>query len=431
MNSAYDQLTAEGYIESAVGSGSYVARGLFASDRGRRTTRASAVAHLSRRGKELSGAVISASSYQTWARPLSHSSAALDLFPVKVWKRLYGEELERLPRSILGYGDPRGYAPLRAAIAEHVGRTRGFAISQDCVIVVSGSQQGLDVLARTLLDPDDLAAVEDPGYLGARAAFRAAGATLRAVPVDDEGINISSPAASSRDIRIAYVTPSHQFPLGTTMSAARRLALLAWASARNAWILEDDYDGEYRYAGSPLSALAALDKEQRVVYIGTFSKVLFPAMRLGFMIVPPELAERIAAARSLTDRHSPTLEQATLAAFIARGHFGRHVRRMRALYAQRRRTLTEALSAQLGDAIEIDAPETGLHVIAWLPTRIDDREAASLIAKKGLLATPLSAYAMRPLRRGALLLGFANSTVNDIEKNVKELRGSINALLRR
>lgn len=368
-----------------------------------------------------------ASTYRNWSRPLSHSSAALDLFPTKLWVRLLRECLDVLPSSILGYGDPAGYRPLRQAIADYLGRTRGIGVSSEQIIVVSGSQQALDVAARALFDPGDHVLVEDPGYLGARAALTAAGAVLRPVSVDAEGLNLGSLQASQRRARGAYVTPSHHFPLGATMSLPRRLALLEWAQNSDAWILEDDYDGEYRYTGGPLSPLAGLDSDGRVVYIGTFSKLLFPALRLGYMVVPEELAGRVAASRAVLDRHSPTLDQATLAAFIEQGHFARHVRRMRLIYAERRTALITALRTRAEGLLEVDVPENGMYVIAWLRQDVDDCAVAAVVAREGIAATPLSTYCIRTPQRGALLLGFAGASPGKIDASVRR----IGKLLRR
>ncbi len=244
------------------------------------------------------------------------------------------------------------------------------------VIVVNGAQQAVDLAARVLLDPGDTAWVEDPGYQGARGALIAAGIRLAPVPVDAEGLDVRRGARAAPGARLVYVTPSHQYPLGVTMSLNRRLALLEWASASGAWILEDDYDSEYRYAGRPLAALQGLDTAGRVIYVGTFSKVLFPALRLGYLVVPPELVDAFVAARALADRHSPSVTQAALADFIDGGHFARHVRRTRALYAERQAALVRAAQRTLGGLLEVAPAEAGMHLMGWLPVGVDDRVAA-------------------------------------------------------
>ena len=245
---------------------------------------------------------------------------------------------------LLGYGNPAGYWPLRREIPAHLATARAVRCDPEQVIVVSGSQQALDLASRVLLDPGDAVWIEDPGYMGARGTLAGSGARLVPVPVDEEGLVVAAGIKREPGARLACVTPSHQYPLGVTMSLTRRLELLGWAERSGAWVIEDDYDSEHRYTGRPLEALQGLDAEGRVVYVGTFSKVLFPALRLGYLVVPPDLTGAFTVARELVDRHPPTVEQAVLAEFIAAGHFGRHLRRMRALYAARQEALIEKKS---------------------------------------------------------------------------------------
>jgi GntR family transcriptional regulator/MocR family aminotransferase len=287
------------------------------------------------------------------------------------------------------------------------------------VIVVTGAQQAVDLAARILLDPGDTAWVEDPGYQGARGALIAAGIRLAPVPVDAEGLDVRRGARSAPGARLVYVTPSHQYPLGVTMSLNRRLALLEWASASGAWILEDDYDSEYRYAGRPLAALQGLDTAGRVIYAGTFSKVLFPALRLGYLVVPPELVDAFIAARALADRHSPSVTQAALADFIDGGHFARHVRRTRALYAERQAALVHAARRTLGGLLEVAPAEAGMHLMGWLRAGVDDRAAARAALTRAVDVPPLSAYRARPTRpsdRGGLMLGYAAYAPREIDE---------------
>ena len=238
-------------------------------------------------------------------------------------------------KDLSGYQPSAGYQPLREAIAAYLGMSRGVRCLPEQVLVVAGSQQGLDLAARVLLHPGDSIWMEEPGYDGARAAFCSAGAKLLPIPVDEDGMDVAYGIRQHPGARLAYVTPSHQFPLGATLGLERRLALLEWARAQGTWVIEDDYDGEFRYSGRPLAALQGLDTAGRVIYLGTFSKVLFPSLRLGYMVVPGELVGPLVEARTNSDAHSPGLEQAVLADFIAEGHFTRHIRRMRLLYAQR------------------------------------------------------------------------------------------------
>lgn len=292
---------------------------------------------------------------------------ALDEFPVALWSRLVGRRWRAATVAQLDYADPAGHGPLREAIASYLGAARGVRCAPAQVLITSGSQQGIDLAARALLNPGDPVWVEEPGYRGAKAALSAAGVSLHPVPVDDEGLRVDAGAAACPRARMAYVTPSHQYPTGATMSLARRLALLDWARRAGAWIVEDDYDSEYRYAGRPLPALQGLDTSGRVVYVGTFSKVLFPALRLGYVVAPDALIDAFARMQALVNRQIPTLDQAVLADFILDGHFARHIRRMRQLYAARQAALVEAVRRDLGDVIEVRSAEAGLHVVGWLP----------------------------------------------------------------
>jgi GntR family transcriptional regulator/MocR family aminotransferase len=286
------------------------------------------------------------------------------------------------------------------------------------VIVMSGAQQAVDLVGRVLLDPGDGAVVEEPGYLAAKGALAACGARLVPGPVDSEGLAV--PSAGAR-LRLAYVTPSHQFPLGVTMSLARRLALLAWAKETGAWIVEDDYDSELRYASRPLPALQGLDTHERVVYVGTFSKVLFPSLRLAYVVVPHALLDAFRAARHFACGPPATLEQLVLADFLAGGHLERHLRRMRTLYAERQEALVAAAARHLRGLLEVSPADGGMHLPAWLPPGADDREAARRAAEHGVDTLPLSAFAARPPARGALLLGYAAVRPAEIEDGARRL----------
>ncbi|MGH2709545.1 MAG: PLP-dependent aminotransferase family protein, partial [Actinomycetota bacterium] len=263
--------------------------------------------------------------------------------------------------------------------------------------------------------------MEEPGYSGARTAFLAVGARLVPVPVDSDGLDVVAGERLGPAARMAYVSPSHQFPMGVTMSAARRLALIRWAERSGAWILEDDYDSEFRYASRPLACLQGLDDGARVIYLGTFSKTLFPALRLGYLVVPLDLVEAFRAARAATDRHSPTVEQAVLADFLTEGHFARHVRRMRVLYQERQEALLHAVRRHLAGRLEAAPGAAGLHLMGWLPEGVDDQMVATRALGVGVEVPPLSRYAAAPLPRGGLLLGYAGYTPEQIERGVERL----------
>jgi GntR family transcriptional regulator/MocR family aminotransferase len=339
------------------------------------------------------------------AVPFALGIPALDAFPWKVWAQLTSRFWRRPASETLLYGDVAGYAPLRRAVAAHVRQARGIECEAAQVFIVEGSQQGLDLTTRLVVDEGDEVWVEDPGYSGARAAIESAGAQLVPVPVDDEGLDVTLGRGRAPTARAAYVTPSHQFPLGVTLTAARRLALLEWAREADAWIIEDDYDSEYRYAGAPLPSLRTLDVDGRVVYVGTFSKTLFPALRMGYVIVPPHLVDAFRAARRVSGRHAPGAQQAVLASFMEAGHYERHIRRMRLLYQERRAALLAHGRARMGH-LDFQPHDGGMHVVARLTLPVRDQEIAQAALRAGVELTPVSAYSLTCGQQG-LLLGFA------------------------
>ena len=427
VSGAYEQLLAEGYTEARVGSGTCVARslpdGLVAANPGpaglpRKSFQRRA---LSRRGRMLSSRPVRMLSVPGRPQPFASGLPDLHAFPFATWARLMAQHWRRPGYSLVGYGDPAGYRPLREAIAAYLRTSRAVRCETEQVVIVSGSQQGLDISARLLLDPGDTALLEDPGYPGARIALSAAGASLLRLPVDAEGANIAAVARRAATAQVAFVTPSHHFPLGVTMSIARRLALLDWAKRTGAWILEDDYDSEYRFRGKPLPSLQGLDTAGRVVYIGSFSKTMFPSLRLGFLVLPPELVEAFRRARSVIDGHSPMTEQAALADFIAAGHFARHIRRMRSLYEERQEVLVGAARQELDGLLDVQPSVGGMHLVGWLPKGVDDVQVSQRAAAVGVLARPLSSCAVARLPRGGLLLGFAPLTSAQIREGVRKL----------
>ena len=286
---------------------------------------------------------------------------------------------------------------------------------------MAGSQEALEIAAQVLLDVGDSAWVEDPGYLGARGALLGAGARLVPVPVDDEGLDVTEGIRRCPAARVVCVSPSHQFPLGMTMSLARRLSLLEWASRAGAWILEDDYDSEYRYAGRPVPSLQGLDTQGRVIYIGTFSKVLFPSLRLGYVVAPPDLVDPFIKTRAIFDRHSPTIEQAVLRDFITNGHFARHIRLMRTLYAERQEVLVKEIKSGLGGLLEVYPDEAGMHLVGWLPEGVSGVDAARRANEHGVELGRLSNYYIEPQKRGALTLGYSAYEPKEIRKGVRRL----------
>ncbi|OGL15082.1 MAG: GntR family transcriptional regulator [Candidatus Rokubacteria bacterium RIFCSPLOWO2_12_FULL_71_19] len=442
---AFEQLTAEGYLEGRIGSGTTVARtvpetlltvpplretGPGARARGMARggaeatgapRRAPGADGLSRRGAGIAAAAAEFARVSGPPRPFRPGLPALDVFPFDLWARLSARRWRRASSALLDYGAPAGHAPLREAVAAHLRVSRAVRCEPEQVIVVTGSQQGIDLAARILLDPGDPVWVEDPGYLGARGALAASGARLIGVAVDAEGLDIDAAARRGPAARLVHVTPSHQYPTGSTLSLSRRLALLDWARRTEAWVVEDDYDSEYRYGGRPLAALQGLDRAGRVIYLGTFSKVLFPALRLGYLVVPPGLVDAFARARWLTDRHSPSVTQAVLADFIAEGHLARHIRRTRALYAERQAALVEAAGRHLAPLVEVTPAEAGMHLVGWLPAGMDDGLAARQAADAQVAAPSLSSYRLRPGGRGGLVLGYAAFRPAEIRESVERL----------
>jgi GntR family transcriptional regulator / MocR family aminotransferase len=302
----------------------------------------------------------------------------------------------------------QGYLPIRQAIATHIGMTRGVHCSPEQIILTTGAQGALDLVARVLLDPGDAAWVEDPRYSGARGALLAAGAQPVAVPVDGEGLDVGAGRQLCPEARLAIVTPSHQFPTGVTMRLSRRLALLEWSRETHAWIVEDDYDSDYRFSG-------------RVLYIRTLSKVLFPSLRLGYLVAPPELLAGLKATQRLIAVHLPLLEQLALTDFLVEGYFARHLRRMRQLYKERRDALVEALTRELGDRLDITVPEAGMHLAVWLPAGMSAQAVARRAAASGLHILPISHFSQRALQRDGLVLGFASSSPQDLRAGVHTL----------
>ena len=428
VTAAYEQHAAEGFLETRQGAKARVAPTLATSrSRAERRRRRTSPGVLSRYGHRIAELPAPA---QPLPDPLAADFRYGDLptadFPVLAWKRaLNAAMLRRPPR--LRYGDPGGSSMLRTALQGYLWRARNLRCEADQIIVVNGSQQGLDLCTRLLLDPGDRAVVEDPCYAVAREALIAAGATVVPVDVGADGLRTDRLAAIN-DARLAYVTPSHQFPLGSVMSMGRRLALLAWAHRTGAYVIEDDYDGEYRYDINPIQPLQALADADNVIYLGTLSKTLSPTIRLGYLIVPAGLCALFTKTKRLVDRHSPTLEQEALAHLIMSGAYERHVRRVRRRNAARRAALLEALSSRLGDRVTVAGADAGLHVVVWF-NDIRRRMEQDLITRAQ--AAGLGLYPITPLYstpaathrpdRAGLIVGYASLNERQIALGVSRL----------
>ncbi len=432
---AFEQLTDEGYLEAHVGAGTFVSHALpdelltvRSAEAHVPNPPAAAAPALSQRGELIARLDLTRLRDPERPRPFRPGLPALDAFPVELWGRLAARCWRAMPKAQLTYGEAAGYRPLREAVAAYLRRARGVRATAEHVLIVSGTQQAIDLTARVLLGPGDAVWMEDPGYPRARGGFLAAGIRPVPVPLDGEGLNLEAGTARAPEARLAYVTPSHQYPLGATMSLPRRLALLDWAGRSGAWILEDDYDSEYRYAGRPIAALQGLDRAGRVIYVGTFSKVLYPALRLGYLVVPRALAEAFVAARALADRCPPLVSQMILTDFIREEHFERHIRRMRTLYAARQAALVEAVEEHVGGRLRISSDPAGLHLVGRLPEGVDDRAVARRLGEEGLVAPPLSFYTARPLDRGGLVLGYAAFDEARIRRGVQRLATVLDAV---
>jgi GntR family transcriptional regulator/MocR family aminotransferase len=431
---AFERLIAEGYLRARPGSGTFVASEL-PDDllRGRTSRRRGAPNHppISRRGAALASTSPAARRLGGLPRAFRIGTPALDLFPVRLWAQLVNRRLRSATLSQLDYGDAAGIRPLREAIATHIQAARGTECDRDQIIVVAGAQSGLELACRVLLDPGDSAWLEDPGYPGARSALVGAGARIVPVRVDQAGLDVEAGAQQGSDARLAYVTPSHQFPLGVPMSLARRLALLRWASRAQAWILEDDYDSAFRYSTRPVPCLHGLDTDARVIYVGSFSKTLFPALRLGFLIVPHELREPLLAMRRSAPAYPPLLEQIVLADFMSDGHFDGHLRRMRAAYRERLESLSDAADRHCRGALRLRPVRTGLHAVADL----DDVDAESVFDEataRSVEVMPLSAYGMDDCgAANALVLGFGAVRGDELVLGMARLAAAIDAAKRR
>jgi GntR family transcriptional regulator / MocR family aminotransferase len=426
---AYDQLFAEGYTEGQTGSGTRVSRVLPEDVLAARSMAREHLAKgdapitaLSDKGRELMA-----------AKPRVHRAVSghafrpglpeIDRFPWNQWSRIVAKFWRNPPRPLVSYGEPAGFMPLRSVIADYLRAVRGLVCDADQVIVTAGAQQAIDLAARVLLNPGDPVWIEDPGYAGIKGVLTAAGAELVPLPVDDQGLVVAEGRKREPAARMAVVTPSHQYPLGSVMSLARRLELLEWATETGAWVLEDDYDSEYRYAGRPLSALQGLDSTGRVIYVGTFSKVMFTAIRLGYMVVPKSLAGPIVQIRRALDDHTAIAMQPVLTEFIESGHFAAHIRRMRILYAERQRVLIDAVQKHLSAVLEIAPDEAGMHVVAHIrpETGLIDADIAQHAIDKNLTVYPLSDFYHGKPDRNGLVLGYAGSENRDIIAGVKKL----------
>ena len=422
---AINQLSVEGYLASRIGSGTYVndsvPRVLPGQPRGahRHGPNTAAPGRLSARGQALATTFCAAA---LEVQPFTPGIPDFSAFPLTLWQRLQNKHWRMTYPDMLDYNTSGGYAPLRRAIADYLRVSRSVQLDADQVIVTTGTQQSIELCARLLADHGDPVWVEDPAYWGAVKAFMATGLSMLPVPVDEAGMRPEA-ADTTRAPKLIYVTPSHQYPTGAVMSLPRRQQLLAAARQHGAWVLEDDYDSEYRFSGPPISSLAGLDTDGRVLYMGTFSKVLYPGIKLGYLVVPKTLVEPFRQTHYDLNRPGQMPLQAALAEFIEMGHFSSALRRARQNYAERRQSLLEALApcldqtAAAADAAHISGAEQGLHLCLHLPATVDDRALAKQIAAHGLSVRPLSGYCLARTDLRGLIIGYGYAPLKDIRRD--------------
>jgi GntR family transcriptional regulator/MocR family aminotransferase len=422
---AYRQLEREGYVVSEVGSGTYVTDELpdkvvsasvpAPSTNGHADHRRS----LSDRGRKMVDRFPNIE-HRHGVMPLLPAVPALDQFPYKMWRRIVREV--HVPTRELGPGDASGHPRLRRAIVDYLAATRAIRCGVDQVVVTTGAQEAFSILAELLFDPGDSVLVEEPGPRGMARAFEASGAEVVPVRVDAAGMDVSAGISMRPDARLACVTPSNQFPMGALLDMRRRMELVEWARATGSWIIEDDYDCEYRFHGAPYPAIRSLEgADECTVYVNAFTKILFPALSLGFVILPEALVEPFKTARGLRDYPPPLVPQLALARFMEEGHLMRHIRRMRQVYEVREAALRDALHEVLPTLLEVPPATAGTHLVAWLPTGVDDQDVSERAAGEGVLALPISQFRRSHGNRSGLVLGFGGSPVPRLGASVRKL----------
>ncbi len=427
VEAAYGQLHAEGFIERRVGSGSFVSVQALRLPRRPPLSRPAspAAVTLSRRGSAmLAGGGVRES---LTAHPFAPGIPETRTFPLAVWERLQRQVLKEHGARALAHCHPQGMESLRQAIADYINLERGARATPERILVLTSSQQALSLCATVLLDVGERICVEDPVYHGARKAFDAAGLDCVPIPLDGDGMQVGHLDAVA-NARAVFLTPSHQFPSGTTLSLARRLAVIDWARRQQAWVIEDDYDSEFHYAGKPTACVQGLDDEQRTIYIGTFTKSLYPGLRIAYTLLPPALVAPMTVARSLQDGHNATIAQLTLARFIEGGHFGAHVRTMRSVYAARRDRLARLVEEHLGDFVTAAVPAGGMQMPCFLRAGIDEAQAVAAAQRVGVELLGLSPLSGSGGGRPGFLMGFAAYTPDEMEKSIRQLAEALRGL---
>ncbi|AOY94342.1 GntR family transcriptional regulator [Cupriavidus sp. USMAA2-4] len=429
VEAAFSQLQAEGFIDRRVGSGSFASQRAQLSPRhgaAQRHIRQRESPRLSQRGAAMfqSGGV-----RETLApHPFAPGVPETRSFPLQTWERLQRQVLKEQGTLALTHGDPQGMEPLRRAIADYVNLERGASATPARVLVLTSSQQALALCAAVLLDAGDRIFIEDPVYHGARRAFDTAGLECVPVPLDAQGMRVESLQNAAQPAKAVFLTPSHQFPTGATLALDRRLAIIDWARRNQAWIIEDDYDSEFHYAGRPTACVQGLDAHDRTIYIGTFTKSMFPGLRIGYMVLPPQLVAPMTVARTLQDGHSAAIPQLTLARFMEGGHFGAHVRTMRGVYAERRDVLERLVRRHLSDFVEPRVPSGGMQMPCVLLRDIPERKAIDAARRAGIDLLGLTALHASSRSESGFLMGFAAYAPKELEVAVRKLADVLRAL---
>jgi GntR family transcriptional regulator / MocR family aminotransferase len=405
--SAFEQLLAEGYASGKKGAGTYIASDLpepFAAIHGRRKRPVSA-AKAAVSSREPGGFVDVTT--QSDERAFNLGRTLVDARTAELWRKLSARSLRSFGRHHLGYADPHGILELRKSVCDYLRAARAVRCEPEQVVITAGTQQALDIVIRVMQGPDKEVWIEDPGYSLTRLALVAAGAKVCPIPVDQHGVNVTEGIRRAPKARAVFITPSHQFPKGVALSMARRLELLAWARESGAWIVEDDYASEFRYGGRPLASLQGLDEAERVIYIGTLNKALFPGLRMGYAVMPPSLVRAFVTARYLMDRQPSSLCQAVVAAFMEEGHFAAHIRRMREMYRSQRDALVAALRRRLGNHLTVDPPDQGMHLVAYTRSGLSDVTVERRGREHGVIVGAMSRLYVEAPAQSALMLGFS------------------------
>jgi GntR family transcriptional regulator / MocR family aminotransferase len=428
---AYEQLLSEGYVVARKGAGTFVCNDLpIAVSAARRVATATPVAAgLSTTGRRYGQFANDLAVAD--AQPFGTGYCSIDDATIRAWRRVGAQAVRRLDVTRLGYADALGSEALRHEVAAYLRAARAVTCEPNQIFIVSGTQQAIDLTARALLDPGDRVWIEDPGYLPTRAALVGFGVHPVAVPIDEHGLIVSEGRVRAASARAAFITPSHQYPTGAVMPLVRRLELLSWAAEHGAWIIEDDYDSEFRYVGRPLASLQGLDRGAHVIYVGTLNKVLFPGIRIGYVVVPQPLVDGFRAVRTLIDRHPPGLTQTIIAELMRQGALSRHIRRMRQLYRDARDALVEAIDQHMGDLVDVRTPDGGLQLLVKFKPGISDIRVADAARRRGVVVKPISPLYSDVTPEHGLVLGFSGFGVTHLQVAARELATATRSVIHR